>query len=273
MQTKNNKLQKIPFAKYHANGNDFILVLDANFPKNLRVAEILSHLCSRHTGIGADGLFVISPSDNYDFFLDYYNADGSWETLCANGSRCCAKFMVDSCYTKQNFTFETGAGVHAAEIQSDGQVVMSMKTPEYKSDRLSPKGVQGFFIDSGARHFVCQSENLNDDFVLNMGRKIRNAPEFQPRGINVNFYHLSENNTVEIKTYEKGVEQVMLSCASGSAAVVFHLSQINAIKSPVITCSNGGKLIFTFDDDWEKFWSEGPAVSLFKGEFNMAVLK
>ena len=273
MQTKKSKLIKIPFVKYHANGNDFILILNENFPENLRNTPTINHLCNRHTGIGADGLFIISPSKECDFKLDYYNADGTWETLCANGSRCAAKFMYNAGNAKRKLKLETGAGVHAAEIQSDGQVVMSMKTPEYKSDRLSPKGVQGFFIDSGARHFVCQSENLNDDFVLNMGRKIRNAPEFQPRGINVNFYHLSENNTVEIKTYEKGVEQVMLSCASGSAAVVFHLSQINAIKSPVITCSNGGKLIFTFDDDWEKFWSEGPAVSLFKGEFNMAVLK
>ena len=65
----------------------------------------------------------------------------------------------------------------------------------------------------------------------------------------------------------------MLSCASGSAAVVFHLSQINTIISPVITCSTGGKLVFTFDDDWEKFCSKGPAELLFNGEFNVAVLK
>ena len=273
MQTQKNKLQKIPFAKYHANGNDFILVLDANFPKNLRVAEILSRLCNRHTGIGADGLFVISPSNNYDFFLDYYNADGSWETLCANGSRCAAKCMFNSGNTKKKLRFGTGAGVHDAEITPDGQVVMSMKIPKYKSDRISPEGVPGFFIDSGAPHFVCRSENLDDDYVLDIGRKIRNTSEFQPRGINVNFYHLSENNTIEIKTYEKGVEQVMLSCASGSAAVVFHLSQINTIISPVITCSTGGKLVFTFDDDWEKFCSKGPAELLFNGEFNVAVLK
>ena len=272
MHTQKNKLQKIPFAKYHANGNDFILVLDANFPKNLRVAEIISRLCSRHIGIGADGLFVLSPSDNYDFFLDYYNADGSWETLCANGSRCAAKFMVDSGNAKRKLKFETGAGIHSAEVIADGQVVMSMKTPEYKSESLSLEGINGFFVDSGARHFVCQSENLNDDFVLSTGRKIRNASEFQPRGINVNFYRYINSNSVEIKTYEKGVEQVMLSCASGSAAVVFHLSQINAITSPVITCSTGGKLVFTFDDDWAKFWSQGPAEFIFKGEFDMAVL-
>ncbi len=273
VQTQKSKLQKIPFTKYHANGNDFILVLVENFPKKLRNAEIISRLCNHHFGIGADGLFIISPSKECDFKLDYYNADGSWETLCANGSRCAAKFMFDSGKAKQRLNFETGAGVHATEIKSDGKVVMALKTPKYKSDRLSPEGVQGFFVDSGARHFVCQSKNLDDTYVLDMGRKIRNAPEFQPRGINVNFYHLSENKAVEIKTYEKGVEQVMLSCASGSAAVVFHLSQINAIKSPVITRSTGGNLLFIFDDDWEKFWSEGPAEFLFNGEFNMGVMK
>ena len=148
-----------------------------------------------------------------------------------------------------------------------------MKTPEYKSENLSLEGVNGFFVDSGARHFVCQSKILEDAYVLDIGRKIRNAPEFQPRGINVNFYRYINSNSVEIKTYEKGVEQVMLSCASGSAAVVFHLSQINSIKSPVITCSIGGKLAFTFDVDWEKFYSKGPAELLFNGEFNMAALK
>ena len=263
---------KIPFAKYHANGNDFILVLNENFPENLRGAEIISRLCRRNTGIGADGLFIISTSDKYDFFLDYYNADGSWETLCANGSRCAAKFMVDSGNAKQKSKFETGAGVHATEIKSDGPVIMSMKIPVYKSGRLSPEGVPGFFVDSGARHFVCPSEQMEDTYVLNIGRKIRNAPEFQPRGINVNFYRQTYENCIEIKTYEKGVERVMLSCASGSAAVVFHLSQINVISSPVTTQSAGGKLIFTFDKKWTESWVEGPAKLLFAGAFETDIL-
>ena len=125
----------------------------------------------------------------------------------------------------------------------------------------------GFFIDSGARHFVVESENLNDDYVLEMGRKIRYASEFQPEGINVNFYRQDLNGGVEIKTYEKGVERLMLSCASGSAAVVFHLSKINVICSPVTTCSPGGNLIYTFDGGWSKFLSEGPTEFLFKGTF------
>ena len=94
---------------------------------------------------------------------------------------------------------------------------------------------------------------------------------FQPQGINVNFYKIIDEDCVEIKTYEKGVEKVMLSCAYGSAAVVFHLSKTNSLTSPVTTRSDGGKLSFTFDDDWKNFWSEGSAEFLFNGEFNTRV--
>ena len=84
---------KIPFTKWHANGNDFILILSENFPDVGAKELLIQRLCNRNTGIGADGLFIILSSENYDFFLDYYNADGSWETLCANGSRCASKFI------------------------------------------------------------------------------------------------------------------------------------------------------------------------------------
>ena len=264
---------KILFTKYHANGNDFILVMNEDLPEKFRQPKIINRLCGRRTGIGADGMFIISPSKDYDFFLDYYNADGSWESLCANGSRCAVHFMHTQGLVDASMMFCAGDGEHRAKILKDDNILMSMNTPKYKSDTLSPEGVSGFFIDSGARHFVCQSKTLEDAYVLDIGRKIRNAPEFQPRGINVNFYRFINSNSVEIKTYEKGVEQVMLSCASGSAAVVFHLSKINAITSPVITCSTGGKLLFTYDNDWEKFWLEGPAEFLFDGEINIAVMK
>ena len=69
---------KIQFTKYHANGNDFILVMNEDLPAKFRQPKIINRLCSRRTGIGADGMFIISPSKDYDFFLDYYNADGSW---------------------------------------------------------------------------------------------------------------------------------------------------------------------------------------------------
>ena len=122
---------KIPFTKCHANGNDFILILSEDFPDIDAKESLIQRLCNRNTGIGADGLFIILSSEKYDFFLDYYNSDGSWETLCANGSRCASKFIYSLNNTKQKLKFETGAGVHTAEIKSNGDVLMSMKTPVY----------------------------------------------------------------------------------------------------------------------------------------------
>ena len=57
---------------------------------------------------------------------------------------------------------------------------MSLMTPKYKSDNIIPEGIAGFFIDSGARHFVCQSEIMDDDYVFEMGKKIRDSDIFQP---------------------------------------------------------------------------------------------
>ena len=263
---------KFLFTKYHANGNDFILVLDEYFPEKFRRPDIISRLCHRRVGIGADGMFIISSLKDCDFFLDYYNADGSWETFCANGSRCAVHFMYNKSLAGANLVFGAGDGGHRAKILKDGDVLMSLKSPEYKSDHIVSEGIAGFFDDSGARHFVCQSEIMDDNYIFEMGKKIRNSDIFQPRGINVNFYRQTYDNCIEIKTYEKGVEGVMPSCASGSAAVVFHLSQINVVSSPITTQSVGGKLTFTFDEKWEDPWVRGPAEPVFDGEFETDIL-
>jgi diaminopimelate epimerase len=258
---------KIPFTKCHANGNDFILILSEDFPDIDAKESLIQRLCNRNTGIGADGLFIILSSKKYDFFLDYYNSDGSWETLCANGSRCASKFIYSLDNTKQNLKFETGAGVHTAEIKSNSDVLMSMKTPVYKSECLSPEGIPGVFVDSGARHFVCQSDNLDEEHVLTLGRKIRYSQPFKPQGINVNFYRIQSDNIIEIRTYEKGVERLVLSCSSGSSAVAYHLSKSHGLISPITTSSIGGSLKFAFDEGWREAFCEGPAELLFSGEF------
>ena len=262
----------LPFTKCHANGNDFILIHSDDFPKETRTKQIIHQLCSRHTGIGADGLLVVSPHDKLDFLLDYYNSDGSWETLCANGSRCAVQFMHQCGHIENKSNFWAGDGPHSAKILKGDTVSMNMNIPKYQSELLSPAGCGGYFIDSGARHFVSESENLSDNFVYNNGRNIRNSHIFQPRGINVNFYRLVDKHTVDIKTYEKGVEEVMLSCASGSTAVVFHLSKNKRVESPVLTCSTGGNLTFYFDGVWDDVWMEGHAEILFSGNFELVLI-
>ena len=86
--------------------------------------------------------------------------------------------------------------------------------------QIQGDNVEGFFIDSGARHFVCESKVFNDIYIYKTGQLIRNAEYFQPKGINVNFYEILDKNNIKIKTYEKGVEKVMFYeafCGGGTA--------------------------------------------------------
>ena len=152
----------IPFTNSHANGNDFILIHANDFPAKYRTKNIICNICSRHTGIGADGLLIVSESKHYDFELDYYNCDGSWETLCANGSRCAILYMYRNKKIKENTKFLAGDGVHAAKLLKQSSVSMSINTPTYKSNKLIVEGLSGYFIDSGAKHFVVESKNLDE---------------------------------------------------------------------------------------------------------------
>lgn len=259
---------KVLFTKYTANGNDFILIQSKHLPKNKCLPPLVSKLCNRKFGIGADGLLLISKSTKYDFSIDYYNSDGSWETFCANGSRCVAKFMSNN-KKKLPLTFQTSAAIHSSSIDLDGRITMSMKLPKYENKKLDVLGYSGAVVDTGARHFVMKSERLMDKAALKIGREIRWNSVFKPTGINVNLYKIKDINTVKITTYEKGIEDVMMSCSSGSAAVVFHLAQKGIIASPTTTISKGGTLSFAFDNKWGSFSCSGPANHCFSGSFSL----
>ena len=259
---------KITFTKCHANGNDFILILEKNFPKNISKKIIINKLCDRNKGVGADGLLIISDSDKYDFLLNYYNSDGSWETLCANGSRCACLYMYTNNKVENNIVFMTGDGVHYANINKDNTISMSMITPRYSSKLISPEGYKGYFIDSGAPHFVTELENLTTkDDLINDAKNIRFNEAFSERGTNVNFYNKKSENILNVLTYEKGIENFVLSCSSGSTAVVFHAAKKFNLKSPTTTVSPGGKLKFIYDDLWKDAWCVGPAEILFTAKF------
>ena len=83
----------IPFTKAHGTGNDFIILYSEDVLSIDINENFIKQLCHRQTGVGADGLLLLSPNDTLDFKMDYYNNDGSWETMCANGARCAVLYM------------------------------------------------------------------------------------------------------------------------------------------------------------------------------------
>jgi diaminopimelate epimerase len=258
----------IPFTKAQGAGNDFV-IFDANkCPDSISSADFIQRVCDRHKGVGADGILIVSPPDEPDvaFKVDYHNADGSWETFCANGSRCAVAYFTHREHVSGKIMLRTGAGVHEAEVRSDAQVRLQILAPKHVSDELEVQDLRGHHVDSGAPHFVIEVEEVSEELAAQKGPLIRHDEIFQPRGVNVNFFQRLDASTIKVITYEKGVEAVVLSCASGSTAACYEAAMTGDMQSPIRVINPGGELSVAFDPAWKDVTVTGPAVLVFSSQ-------
>lgn len=266
-------IENIPFSKAHGTGNDFIIFIADESPNFVREQSFISRICRRRTGIGADAVLVLSQEPDFDFKMDYYNSDGTWETMCANGALCAGQLMKARGFIKKDqIRFLAGDGPHEMEILKGNQLRLKMSPPEYKSDEMTVEGFTGCHVDSGATHFATKVERFTIKQASEFAPGIRYSEAFAPRGINVNFFEMINPRTIKVITYEKGIEKVMLSCGSGSVAAAFHAAQSHEMKSPMDVIVPGGRLRVEFDTGWKNVWLQGPAVILFSSVINPDIL-
>ena len=212
------------FYKYQGAGNDF-LIADNRDGSIVLSTEQIAALCDRRYGVGADGLMLLdSPQGDEDFRMTYYNSDGSGGMMCGNGGRCIVAFAADMGIT--SFRFHAADGPHVAQIlASEGcskTVRLQMKdVASYdRHDVLTGVSVpsEGYFLDTGTRHYVRIVEDVDGYDVVGEGRDIRyNAKELQPVGANVNFIEPADG-VLKVRTYEKGVEDETFACGTGIVA-------------------------------------------------------
>lgn len=262
-QLKSSKLSSIPFFKYQGTGNDFIL-LDNRELKIKNDTKFVKRWCHRKFGIGADGLICLEKSDNLDFKMVYYNADGHQSSMCGNGGRCIVAFAKFLGIIKENCVFEAIDGKHEAKIYPDGEVELKMKDVDeiqHFSDDL--------IIDTGSPHYIKFVKDTQNIKVPHEGAKIRYSNDFKIEGINVNFAHL-DNQTIFVRTYERGVEDETLSCGTGVTAVSIAAHYLNLLPENYVNLQTpGGKLQVRFSKNksgYEDIWLIGPAQMVFNGE-------
>lgn len=235
------------FHKYQGAGNDFLIAdnRDGAITCHDGVLELtqegksctlsIESLCDRRYGIGADGLMLLESSEDFDFRMVYFNSDGSGGMMCGNGGRCIVAFAADC--GLRSFCFEAADGEHQAEILqgmpglSDGAADSGCRV---KTVRLKMKDVsqwahyelldgvsvpsEGYFLDTGTRHFVRMVSSLGTYPVVEHGRDIRyNGTQLQPVGANVNFVEPFSGG-ISVRTYEKGVEDETFACGTGIVA-------------------------------------------------------
>ena len=212
------------FYKYHGAGNDFLIADGRDIDIDLSAGQI-ARLCERHTGIGADGVMVLERSSDADFRMRYYNSDGSGGMMCGNGGRCIVAFAAALGY--ESFV------QHVAQLENSVEAFSA----EPRIVRLKMKDVQGaalyenktgamfpdVFLDTGTRHLVHFVEDVGECDVVGAGRSLRYDTRFAPQGVNVNFVRVNDflpdgNLDIDVRTYEKGVEDETLACGTGIVA-------------------------------------------------------
>ncbi|HEY5822952.1 MAG TPA: diaminopimelate epimerase, partial [Cyclobacteriaceae bacterium] len=231
-------MSSIHFFKYQATGNDFVLIDNRSGQYSFTVDQV-KKICDRRFGIGADGLMLIEKHPTLDFNLIYYNSDGS-ESLCGNGSRAAVKMASSLGMVNGKASFNAYDGPHEAKLLADE--IVRLKMNDVKETKVLGEDL---FINTGSPHLIRFVENLKDFPVVEEGRKIRYSEAFQPKGTNVNFVELQKDNTIFVRTYERGVEDETLSCGTGVTASALAAS-LKGYTSPVKIKAMGGDLSIEF---------------------------
>jgi diaminopimelate epimerase len=255
------------FYKYQGAGNDFILIDNRNkqFPEN--ATELYNKLCDRRFGIGADGIMLLENIPNYDFKMLYYNADGRESSMCGNGGRCLVRFAEELNIVQKSCHFLAVDGPHYAKI-SEQNIELGMidvQNWEEHGNDIS--------LNTGSPHYITWVENVESIDVFNNGRAIRYNETYKQAGINVNFLEW-KNNSLFVRTYERGVEDETLSCGTGvtGAAMAYAIKNNlqGDVRVPIQT--KGGHLEVRFhrhERQFHKVYLIGPAIKVFEGSIDI----
>jgi len=259
------------FYKYQGTGNDFIMFNSISNPKALNLSrKEVSQLCSRRFGIGADGLIILCQSDQEDFKMLYFNADGRESTMCGNGGRCIAQFAVDQGVSGPDAIFEAVDGIHKSKVLGNGIVELEM----IDVDNCVMLNQDTFVINTGSPHYVKFSNDFEDTDIVEFGKAIRFSEKYKDEGINVNL-STYKDGILHVKTYERGVEDETFSCGTGVNAAALSASvYIDDAKNSFDIQSKGGQLSVRFEkegDMYKNIWLSGPAVFVYKGELTLGI--
>lgn len=234
----------IEFSKFAGGGNDFVII--DNRKREIADGSALARVvCTRRLSVGADGLILIETSARARLKMVYFNPDGS-RAFCGNGTRCAARFAFINVIAPRRMTIETDAGVIPAEVLDNGEVTLTLPGPtDFAGERplATPEGstIEGSFVTVGVPHYVVPVQrNLWGRDLARVGPVIRRHPDLGPDGANANFVLAVDRGSIEIRTWERGVESETLSCGSGVMASVAALALRGEVDSPVSVLTRSG---------------------------------
>lgn len=267
-------MSSLPFSKYSGCGNDFVIVDNRKKDFPTENHKLIQHICERRLGIGADGLILLEKGISTEFKMRIFNSDGFETEMCGNGLRCFVRFLQHSGFGNGPFKIESMKQNHFCVIEGD-MVTIEMSDPtEIKWDltlALDQNRVLAHYLDTGVPHVVIFTSPISDVDVQTLGSEIRHHPSFKPRGSNVNFVEVEDNEVIHIRTFERGVEAETLACGTGATAAAITAAKCYGLHSPIAVKTKSQDLLYiSFEQNegiFEKITLTGPAERVFTGQF------
>ena len=230
----------IRLERYSATGNTFIVVdcTDKTLSDEEKSRIVLENVGDR------DGAIFVEMNGNL-YHMDYFNRDGKRATFCGNGARTFVRYLKDFYSLSGEVTFSTNAGILKAKVSSiSDKISVQMPYPKYKGE-IAYDEYKGVLIEVGVPHVVIQVENVDEVEIEKL------APEIRYRfDANVNFFQVEKENTLKIRTYERGVERETLSCGSGITSTAYYYKFFVAknlvVPDKVNIQTKGGELSVIF---------------------------
>jgi diaminopimelate epimerase len=268
------------YTKYHALGNDYIVIHPADLKKEIR-QDMIRLICNRNYGVGSDGL-LLGPleSQSCDFGLRIFNPDGSEAEKSGNGLRIFARSIIDKSLTSEfTFTVETLGGAVSCEVSPDGRSVkVEMGKVSFDSTIIPVKGAprevlnETIEIDGhsfkfcaatvGNPHCVVLSNHPTPKEAHHYGPLIEVDPRF-PNRTNVQFMRVMDHNNIQIEIWERGAGYTLASGSSSTAAAAV-ARRLGLCNSDITVHMPGGQIKIQFDDDFEATMT-GPVTKVCDG--------
>lgn len=277
------------FTKGHGTGNDFVILPDPDGRLAL-TGDLVAALCDRRRGIGADGVLRVVRAAKHpdgagqageaEWFMDYWNADGSSAEMCGNGARVFVRYLMTTGLAApqgESWAVATRAGVVRALVAGDA-ISVEMRRPRLYDTATATLGaltLPGSAVDVGNPHLVCAVPDGMELAALDLSRAPGFTPAVFPAGVNVEFTSPGDpvdgaDRHVVMRVYERGSAET-LSCGTGACAVAAVALRDGGRDTGVVAVDvPGGRLSVTVDAT--SCWLAGPAVLVATGEVDPAAL-
>ncbi|MGN9803619.1 diaminopimelate epimerase [Micromonospora sp. L32] len=277
------------FTKGHGTGNDFVILPDPDGALDL-TPGLVAAICDRRRGVGGDGVLRVvraakhpegaALADEAEWFMDYWNSDGSFAEMCGNGARVFVRYLLENGLATPAgvaLPVATRAGVVRARVETDAIAVEMRRPRVYDASTATLGGLTlpGAAVDVGNPHLVCALPAGLELATLDL----THAPEYDagvfPAGVNVEFITSGEpvagtDGHVLMRVYERGSAET-LSCGTGACAVAAVALRDAARDTGTVAVDvPGGRLTVTVTDD--SCWLAGPAVLVATGTVTPATL-